>query len=55
MKQLFFLIAVGLISSVNVFGATQVVPDVSVDTLQGKYTFSEHRGKTLILFFSFPG
>lgn len=40
---------------VNVFGASKTAPDVSLETLQGKVTLSEHRGKTLVLFFSFPG
>ena len=31
------------------------VPDFSVDTYQGKFTFSEHRGEILVYFFSFPG
>ena len=31
------------------------LPDFTVDTAQGKYTFSEHRGKTLVYFFAFPG
>lgn len=32
-----------------------LVPDFSVDTAQGKFTFSEHRGEILVYFFSFPG
>ena len=29
--------------------------DFSVDTANGKYVFSENKGKTLVYFFSFPG
>ena len=31
------------------------LPDFTVDTAQGKYTYSEHRGKILVYFFAFPG
>ena len=29
--------------------------DFSVDTVGGKYVYSENKGKTLVYFFSFPG
>ena len=32
-----------------------VAMDFSVDTVNGKYVFSENKGKTLVYFFSFPG
>ena len=32
-----------------------VAMDFSVDTVNGKYVYSENKGKTLVYFFSFPG
>ena len=32
-----------------------VAMDFSVDTINGKYVYSENKGKTLVYFFSFPG
>ncbi len=32
-----------------------VAMDFSVDTVDGKYVYSENKGKTLVYFFSFPG
>ena len=32
-----------------------VAVDFSVDTVAGKYVYSENKGKTLVYFFSFPG
>ena len=36
-------------------GNPLVAMDFSVDTVNGKYVYSENKGKTLIYFFSFPG
>lgn len=54
------LAVLGAVAIINVGGlmgqqASKVVPDFSVDTADGKYVFSENRGKTLVYFFSFPG
>jgi len=54
------LTVLGAMAILNVGGlmgepAAKVLPDFSVDTADGKYNFSEQRGKILIYFFSFPG
>lgn len=54
------LAALGAVAILNVGGligepAAKALPDFSVDTADGKYIFSEQRGKTLVYFFSFPG
>ncbi len=54
------LAALGALAILNAGGlmgepAAKIVPDFSVDTADGKYVFSENRGKTLVYFFSFPG
>ena len=54
------LAVLGAVAILNVGGlmgepAAKALPDFSVDTANGKYIFSEQRGKTLIYFFSFPG
>lgn len=49
------MLALGFLGYINAFGVSNIAPDVSLDTLQGKYRLSDHRGETLILFFSFPG
>ncbi len=54
------LAVLGVAAILNVDGligepAAKALPDFSVDTADGKYVFSENRGKTLVYFFSFPG
>lgn len=47
--------ALCFLGALNVFGAFKKAPNVTFDTFQGKYTLSERRGKTIVLFFAFPG
>ncbi|MFQ5829185.1 MAG: hypothetical protein ACE5JD_08525 [Candidatus Methylomirabilia bacterium] len=35
--------------------AGKPAPDITVRTADGEFRLSEHRGKVLVLFFSFPG
>lgn len=35
--------------------AVETIPDFTIDTLDGKFTLSEHLGRTVVLFFSFVG
>ena len=59
-KTLVGLVAIVLLSVSHagpLMGQTGGTPvrDFSVETAQGRFTFSEHRGEILVYFFSFPG
>lgn len=53
-----FLVGVLLCLSIiktNELQAVETIPDFTIETLDGNFTLSEHLGKTVVLFFSFPG
>ena len=60
-RKLFFgaallLIILFLVSPLTTgLNAQERTPNFTIDTLDGPFTLSDHLGKTVVLFFSFPG